>query len=352
MKFTENVLLAHHTTFKIGGPARFFCIVSNEDELVQAVAFAKKEKRRIMILGGGSNVLFADAGFSGVVAKMEMKGIEILDPHPKTGQASADESVFVSCQAGEMWDDLVDRTVSLGLYGLENLSAIPGTVGAAPVQNIGAYGTELSDTVEKVRALDTETMAFVELSNAECGFGYRDSLFKQTKGRYVITRVDFKLRKNGTPNLGYKDLKEYFRSKGAKDADRVPSLQEVRDAVIDIRWKKLPDWKLWGTAGSFFKNPVIAAHRFEALKKKYPGIPGYPEPDGRVKVSAGWILDNVCKVKGVMPGKVGTYENQALVIIAKPGATAAEVIEFTEHLLNQVEKETTIRMEGEVEWVN
>jgi UDP-N-acetylmuramate dehydrogenase len=270
----------------------------------------------------------------------ELKGI-------KTGIRS---EAIVSAAAGELWDNFVEYTVSRGLCGLENLSAIPGTVGAAPVQNIGAYGAEAARFISSVRAFDTRKMIFVELSNKECAFAYRDSVFKRNKGRYIITRVEFKLKKDGVVNIGYKDLKDYFNSKSI--AISVPTPAQVREAVIDIRWNKLPDWKLWGTAGSFFRNPVVSALKYGRLKKKYPDMPGFKEPWGRVKIPLGWVLEHICNAKGMMKGGVGTYEKQALVFVAKPGATAAQVVELAQELMKRVKEATGITIEGEVEWVN
>ncbi len=346
MTIQEQIQLAEYTTFKIGGPARFFCQVSDEDGLVEAVMFAHDKNLRVFILGGGSNILISDKGFDGLVIKMEIGGIKY-----EAG------NTIVSVGAGEQWDTLVEQTVERGLYGLENLSAIPGTVGAAPVQNIGAYGSEASKVITNVRAFDTKTMKFVELSNADCNFSYRDSLFKKEKGRYIITRVDFSLSKNGKVDIGYKDLADYFanlmrvglnKNKNITD----PSLQEVREAVINVRWGKLPDWKLWGTAGSFFKNPVVSADKFAELKNKYPELLGFPESDGRVKVSLGWVLDNVCHVKGMQKGHVQVYEKQALVLVTKPGAMSEEVVSLAHELMDMVKEKTGIEIEGEVEWVN
>jgi len=340
MNIQEHVPLAPHTTFRIGGPARYFCLVHTETELHDAVAFAQAKKLRVFILGGGSNVLVSDAGFNGLVVKMEFRGIEIKGDR-------------VSVAAGEMWDDVVEKTVSSGLFGLENLSAIPGTVGAAPVQNIGAYGADVSAFVENVHALDTTTMKFDDLTNAQCAFGYRDSVFKREKGRYVITRVDFKLMTEPHINIEYRDLKEYFERKGYDTVSAAKiSPKDVRDAVTDIRWGKLPDWKLWGTAGSFFKNPIIPLQKFIELKQKYPDLPGFPEEDGRIKISLAWILDHVCGKRGLTQGNVGTYGKQALVIVAKPGATAEEVVRLSQEMINCVKENTGIEIMAEVEWVN
>jgi len=341
MTFEKDVPIAPYTTFKIGGPARFFCRASSEDDLVEAVKFAKSEKLRLFILGGGSNLLVSDEGFPGLVIKIELKGMKFEEKGDTT---------IVRAASGEMWDELVAATVERGLYGIENLSAIPGTVGAAPVQNIGAYGTDASSAVASVRALDRKTLKFVELSNADCRFSYRDSLFLQDRARYIITRVDFKLSSKGKVNVGYKDVREYFARKSPPVV--APSLSEVRDAVIDIRWNKLPDWKKWGTAGSFFKNPLVSARKFKKLQKQFPGIVGYPEQDGRVKVALGWVLDNVCDVKGLKHDGAEVYEKQALVIVAKPGATAGEVVNLAQKLMKLVKDKTGLKITGEVEWVN
>jgi UDP-N-acetylmuramate dehydrogenase len=275
-----------------------------------------------------------------LVIKIDLKGVEYKDTDAGT--------TLVSAAAGEMWDDLVAAAVERGLYGMENLSAIPGTVGAVPVQNIGAYGAEASQIIKTVRALDTNTLAFIELRPGGCHFAYRDSVFKHLKGRYIISKVNFELSKKGKVNISYKDLQDYFAEKKIA----TPTLDEVRHAVVDIRWGKLPDWKLWGTAGSFFKNPVLDADAYAKLRARYPGLPGYVEPDGRVKVSLAWILDKVCDVKGMCRGQVCTYEKQALVVVAQPGATSAEVVELTHELMMKVKEKTGIEVEAEVEWVN
>ncbi len=356
IKIEENIKLASYTTFKIGGPARFFCQVTKEEELVEAVRFAEGKRLAIFVLGGGSNILVGDYGFAGLVIKMEIKGID------QRGLSS-----LLSVGAGEVWDDFVDYAVKQGFYGIENLSSIPGTVGATPVQNIGAYGCDVSSSILTVHAFDTNTMKFVDFSNDDCKFEYRDSVFKRQKGRYIITRVDFRLIKNGNVNIEYEDLRVYFDKFQTSDNDLLkrvdnrmaniqrslmPTLDQVRQAVIKIRAIKLPDWKKWGTAGSFFKNPIISADKFAELTKKYPDLPGFSEPDGRIKVSLGWILDKICNVKGLMIGNVGTYEKQALVLVSKPGATAEEIVVFAHDLMKRVKEKTGIDIEGEVECVN
>ena len=337
MKILQDVQLGKYTTFKIGGLAHFFCVVTNVEELKEAVSFAKEKNLPFFILGGGSNILISDEGFAGLVIKMEIAGKMI------NGTISNNQFI-VTAGAGENWDDFVGWTLENGFNGLENLSYIPGTVGAAPVQNIGAYGAEVGQFISSVRVFDTKEMKEVELTGRDCHFGYRNSLFKKEKGRYAITYVNFSLKKDGKVNVEYKDLKEYFAGKNATGS-------EVRNAVISIRKNKLPDWTVWGTAGSFFKNPVISKEKFDELKKLYPGLPGFPEGD-QIKIPLGWVLDNVCKAKGMMNGSVGTYQKQALVIVAKSGATAKEVISFTQDLMKQVRDKIGVVVEAEVEWVN
>lgn len=340
MNIRRDIPLASYTTFHLGGPARLFCEVSTEDELVEAIKFAIHNQLTTFILGKGSNLLISDAGFPGLVIKIDIKGVEFYTDKDKT--------VLVKAGAGEELDHVIDDAVMRNLQGVETLSAIPGSVGAAPVQNVGAYGSEISDTLVSVRAFDTQTMQFVELDRGACGFSYRDSVFKHAKGRYVITSVTLRLRHGEAPDISYKDLTEYFMRTG----NDTPSVKEVRDAVIEIRRAKLPDWTTWGTAGSFFKNPIVSSEKFDVLRRTYPGIPGFPTEDRRVKVSLGWILDNVCNVKGVCKGRVCAYEKQALVLVTQPGATAAEVVDFSRMLIDLVKEKTGIEIEGEVEWVN
>ncbi len=336
MKIQENISLAKYTTFKIGGLARFFCVANNENELVEALKFARKQKLPFKVLGGGSNILVSDEGFNGVVIKMEYKGLYI-----------SDDGITVTACAGESWDDVVRFSVEKGLRGLENLSAIPGTVGAAPVQNIGAYGTEVANHIEFMRVLDLKDMKAYLFSKEDCQFGYRDSIFKRHRERFVIIVVGFKLSKTAELKMDYKDVKEYFATRDITN----PTQADLRKAIIEIRTSKLPDWKKWGTAGSFFKNPSVTAAQFTELKKKYPDLPGFPDDDGRVKISLGWILDKVCDARGLKVGKVGTYDKQALVLVAQAGATAADVLALSIELMNRVKKKTGIVIEAEVEWV-
>ena len=345
MKILENIALDQYTTFRMGGPARFFCVVKNEEDLIQAVQFAQEQDLAFFVLGGGSNVLINDHGFGGVVIKMEIMGIKIQAPDINIQELMADDYAVLNVGAGENWDNFVQYTIERNLYGLENLSAIPGTVGAAPVQNIGAYGVEVSQCIQSVRVWDTVTAKFNELLNRECHFGYRNSLFKHERGRYVITQVNFKLSRKAKINIEYKELKEYFEKQSHNYQYSLPLPSSVRQAVIEIRAKKLPDWRNWGTAGSFFKNPIVSKEKFQELKNKYPELPGFVQDDNKVKVSLGWILDKVCNARGLIIGKFSTYEKQALVLVSKPGAKSEEVVTLTHELMKRVKEKTGIYIE-------
>lgn len=338
MVIQKNIQLKDFTTFRIGGPARFFCLVTNEDELIEAISFSMKNKIPFFILGGGSNILVSDEGFQGLVIKMEMKGIT----YSENG-----DIVSIKAFAGENWDKFVEETVSRGLYGLENLSLIPGTVGATPVQNIGAYGSEVKDTIESVHVLDVLKDEYKDLSNSECKFSYRNSLFKEDPRRYVVLSVTFNLNKKGKLNMGYKDVQEHFTFKKIKE----PTLKQMREAIIEIRRRKLPDVKDYGTAGSFFKNVIVSTTKAQELISKYPEMIVHPVNDKKVKIPIAWVLDNLCGFRGVKKGNVGTYKNQALVIINTGNATAAEIIALAQKMVDGVYEKTGIEIEPEVEYV-
>ncbi len=324
-------LLAKHTTFRIGGPARVFVEVGSIDELREAVLFSQNQKLPIFVLGGGSNLLVSDVGFDGLVLKVNIKGVEFSEPN------------LLVAGAGENWDETVAVAVNKNLAGIENLSWIPGNVGAVPVQNIGAYGTEVREVVEWVEVFDPEIMKTRTLSNAQCGFGYRDSYFKTEEGkRLIVTRVAMRLTTNGKPNISYKDLVNYFAGKPE------PTISDVRNAVIDIRKKKLPDVAKVGTAGSFFKNPVITEEKYKELCEKYPGIPNFPAASGFKKVPLAWILDKVCGLNGFREGNVGLYETQPLALVNFGNGTSAEIKKLAANIFNEVKNKTGIEIEWEV----
>lgn len=332
----ENINLAPYTTFKIGGPAESFAVVKSEEELPTLVRAARERQQSILVLGGGSNVLIDDAGIKGLVIKNEIKGVSSV--------VSGDQ-VLVTAGAGEVWDDLVALTVKEGWWGLENLSAIPGSVGATPIQNVGAYGVEVASLIKSVRVFDIERAEFREFTNQECAFGYRDSFFKTEAGRkLIVTSVTYSLSTVPNPKLHYKDLSVFFSDAELSNI----SQSAIRDAVIKIRAGKFPDWKQIGTAGSFFKNPIISEDHYATLVAEYPGLPGYPEKEGKIKVSLGWVLDNICGLKGHKEGNVGLYEKQALVLVNFGSATATEVKNFAAKVCDEVFKKTQIEIEMEV----
>lgn len=336
----ENVPLQNMTTMKVGGKARFFVSVKNESELLEAVDFAKNKDLPIFVLGGGSNVVISDRGFEGLVIKNEILGIEQIE--------SSSEFVRVKVGAGESWDSFVETAVGMGLYGLENLSLIPGTVGAAPVQNIGAYGVEVKDVPISVRALNLDTRELSVLNNEECQFSYRNSIFKQDKN-FIITSVEFTLSKKGQLSLSYRDLQTSVNESGA-DVERL-SPADVRDMVIEIRKRKLPDPQVIPTAGSFFKNPEISGEHFDRLLKRFPLMPGFRLNTGGVKVPLAWIIENVANLKGVRYGGAAIYDKHALVIVNTGKAEAKEIYELSQQVYDSVLELTGIKIETEVQFI-
>lgn len=330
----ENVPLSNHTTFGIGGEAEQFVVARSEEEMVMFTDYVQGHELEVHVLGGGSNLLVSDLGVKGLVIKNEIKGIS---------HKVEDKHVLVTAGAGEDWDAFVIHTVEAGWWGLENLSSIPGTVGATPIQNVGAYGVEVGDLIHAVKVYSLRDKKFITLDQSACRFGYRDSIFKSESGKdFIVVNVTFKLSTTPNPQIHYKDLAEYFSERASEITQ-----SDIRNAVVEIRSKKFPNWKQFGTAGSFFKNPVISAEHFAELSKQYEGLPGYPTNDGKVKVSLGWILDRVCNLRGYKEGRVGIYENQSLVLINLGGATEAEVIKFADNIKEKVFFKTKIQIEME-----
>ncbi len=333
----EHIPLAAHGTFRIGGPAQFFTVVKTSEEAREAKKMSDELRVPFFVLGGGSNMLFADAGFSGLVAKMAIGGIR-----------SVGECVTVG--AGVIWDDFVAWTIAHKLFGLENLSGIPGTVGGAVVGNVGAYGREVCDTLVSVEVIDGEKMR--QLTADECRFGYRSSFFKTADGKkLVVVRATFQLHRKPIVAADYPDVHAYFAKEHIAVATVTP--HHVRTAVLEIRAKKLPNLQQVGTAGSFFKNPIIGSSVFEKLKKQFPDMPGFSEPDSalRIKVPAGWLLDKVCGLKGKRWGAVGTHSEQALVLVNFGGAAAADVAAAAARMAAATAAATGITLEREVEYL-
>ncbi|MEO8637656.1 MAG: UDP-N-acetylmuramate dehydrogenase [Candidatus Taylorbacteria bacterium] len=338
MVIQEKISLSALTTFQLGGSARYFVIVKSIPELKEAVTFSKKESLPFFVLGEGSNTLVPDEGFAGLVIKNEIRGIKMKE---KKGE---DGKFLIEVGAGENWDSFVALTIFQKLYGLENLSYIPGSVGGAPVQNIGAYGAEVKEVITEVEVFDTKMMKTRLLPAKECKFAYRDSIFKREAGRHlIITKVIFELGKKGRVNIGYKDLRAHFKDRYSSAV--LPG--EVRDAVVAIRKKKLPDWKVTATAGSFFKNPFVSKAHFEKLKKTYPEMPGFAE-EGKIKIPLAFILDKVCNLSKFRNGNVALYESQPLAVVNLGGATFLEVKQFASLIAIKIKEKTGIEAEWEV----
>ncbi len=282
--------------------------------------------------------MFADGGFDGVVLRVEIPDIDIKEDHA---------SVVAVVGAGVLWDTFVEDAVSRGFSGVENLSGIPGSVGASPIQNIGAYGKEVASSIEWVEAFDRVTKKTRRIDPTDCGFGYRDSFFKSPMGSsLIVTRVAFRLSKKMTPMIGYADLKAHFASWKEE-----PSLRDVRGAVLAIRAKKFPPLDLLGTAGSFFKNPVVSVAKAQSLQTTFPDLPVFPVATGEAKVSAAWLIDRVANMKGERVGKARAFEQQALVIVTESGATSHDVITLAKKISDEVKKKTDVILEPEVRFI-
>lgn len=328
----KQVPLSSLTTLKVGGPARYVVECLTADDVREGVLFAREQGVPFAPLGEGSNVLASDHGYDGVVLHIRIGGIETDE---------SQDTVLLQAGAGVIWDTLVDLAIARGLWGVENLAGIPGTVGAAPVQNIGAYGAELADTLEFVDTINTETGEEKRLLKSECEFGYRESRFKREK-HLVITRVALRLQKSGAPQVGYKDLQARLN---AGEPLRTP--REIARTVRTVRAQKFPDLRVLGTAGSFFKNPFISATEYDRLRGEYPELPGFIAGDV-VKIPIAWILDHALTFRGFSMGPVSLFERQPLVLVAEPGASASDVESLAQHVASEVERTTGIRIEREV----
>lgn len=330
--FREFYPLRRHNTFGFDVRARFAVHVRSEQDLVEALDDPRAAGLPVVVLGGGSNVVLS-GDLDALVLLIEIPGYHVAEP--------PGEAVYVTAGAGENWHGLVGRTIEDGLPGLENLALIPGTVGAAPIQNIGAYGVELCERFARVRAYDRQTRNFVELDAAQCAFGYRDSVFKHTgRDRFIITAVTLRLPRPWQPALGYAELARELEGVDTPDAAR------IRDAVVAIRSRKLPDPAVIGNAGSFFKNPIVEAPQRDALAAAHPTLVSYRQPDGRYKLAAGWLIDQ-CGFKGVSDGPVGVYGKQALVLVHHGGGSARELLALAGRIADTVQARFGVRIEPE-----
>jgi len=346
MLLEENKPLAPFTTLGIGGPARWFTHAATEEQIADAAAWAANQSVPLFVLGGGSNLLIADAGFNGLVLKVGLRGITVADAPDQQAQ------VLYQAAAGEDWDAFVERTVRDKCAGIECLAGIPGTVGGTPVQNVGAYGQEVSSAIHRVRAFDLLSRVYVEFAAGECDFSYRHSRFNATdRGRYIVTRVDFRLTTNGLPTLRYADLQRAFPV-GAE-----VSLLEVASAVRKVRQSKGmllvegdPDCR---SAGSFFKNPIVPDEQVQSIAaivgKQPPRFPAGPESQnqGKFKVPAAWLIEQAGFTKGYVLGAAGVSPRHTLALINRGGATAAEILALADQINTAVAERFGIHLEME-----
>lgn len=337
MHFLEDVSLSDFTSFGIGGRARYFARVFSVEDLKEAFNFVLRNELPIFVLGRGTNVLASDKGFNGFVIKNEISGIEV--------EGFGEDRVWLIAGAGENWDDVVDFAVANNLAGLEPLSGIPGTVGAGAVQNIGAYGVEISDTLEWVEVFDPRLFLAYRISKEDCNLGYRHSIFKEMTDRnLVVTRVCFKLCDSEfcLTELSHPKLREYFND------PRDLKLADLREAVLDARSRNLPLLYNLGTAGSFFKNPRISSELLEKLLDFYSDAPYTDEGEGSFKIPAGWLIEKVGGFKGCCLGRAGVWKNHALILVNHGGATSSEVKTLADSITSYLKDKTSIELEWEV----
>ena len=352
MTIQEEIPLAPLTTLRVGGRARYFAELKREDEVREAVQFAKNRDLPLFILGGGSNLVVADSGWPGLVLRIAIGGTAT----PTTDGAG--NAVLFSVGAGVDWDDFVAQAVVQNCAGVECLSGIPGSVGGTPVQNVGAYGQEVSDTIESVRVFDLKDDRIVVLPKPACGFRYRSSVFNTTeRGRYIILRVNYRLKRGGAPSLKYDDLQKYFAERFVMNSTekKMPSLAEVREAVREIRRSKgmliVAGDEDCRSAGSFFKNPILTEAAFEDLAARAAAkgleIPSYPALDAQHKISAAWLVEHSAFSKGYVAGAAGVSHKHALALINRGEAKASDIISLKDQIQNGVQGAWGIRLEPE-----
>lgn len=342
MLIQQNVPLAPLTTLGVGGPAQFFIEIRTPEEALEAIQFSHSRKLPIFVLGGGSNLVIADKGWPGVVLKIAISSIQSDD---------RGDQIFFEVGAGEDWDKFVAHAVSMECSGIECLSGIPGSVGGTPVQNVGAYGQEVSETIQSATVLDLNTLKILNFSREDCGFNYRTSTFNtKARGRYIVLKVVYALRRGGAPKLQYADLQKHFAG-----ANENPTLLQVRKAVREIRARKGmlispadPDCR---SAGSFFKNPILSSERFQELTRRASAlnlqVPSYPALETQRKVSAAWLVENSGFSKGFNAGHAGISHKHALAIVNRGSATAAEIIALKENIQQKVKEIWSILLEPE-----
>ena len=320
-KLTPNMGLKHRNSFGLDSTAELAYEINSADQLPEIMQDIADKGLSWRALGGGSNVILPPS-LPGATLLINILGQELIK--------SDDESSWLEVGAGVNWHELVSWTLEHKLPGFENLALIPGTVGAAPIQNIGAYGVEIGEYIESIEAFDSVAHAFVTLPKEACRFAYRDSYFKQNPNRFIVTKVVFKIPKSWRPHLQYADLAKQF-----PDQSSSPNPKQIFDAVCAIRSKKLPDPKVIGNAGSFFQNPIVNNSQYEQLTQQFPNLVSYPDADGKRKLAAGWLIDQ-CGFKGNRVGSVGVYEKQALVLVNHGGGTSTDILNLAKSIQEEV----------------
>ena len=338
MRDFENYSLKAHNTFGIEAKCSRFLEYENVAEAQEIAGILRESDTPYIIIGGGSNLLLTQ-DFDGIVVHSRLMG---------TGPVSREMQLMgpvpVSCGSGEVWDDVVAYCIAHGLYGMENLSLIPGDVGASAVQNIGAYGAEAKDLIVEVEAVEIASGRLVTFRGEDCGYGYRDSKFKhEWKNKYLITHVTYQLSTTFEPRLDYGNIRSELERKGIT----TPTAQQLRDTIIEIRNAKLPDPKVMGNAGSFFMNPIVSREKYETLAVQYEGMPHYDIDADKVKIPAGWMIDQ-CGWKGKSLGRAGVHDKQALVLVNRGGATGAEIVALCETIRKDVKAKFDIDIHPEV----
>ncbi len=339
MQILQNVPLSQHSTMRLGGNAAYMAEISGREEVAEAVAWAKQRNLPTLMIGAGSNIIWRDEGFNGLLLVNKIKGYE---PRPQSGG-----DVYLTLGAGENWDSVVAKTVEVGLTGIEALSLIPGTVGATPVQNVGAYGQEISRTLVSVEAYDTQTEKLMNLAELECGFGYRTSRFKTIdRGRYLITGILLHLAKGQMEPPFYPSLQKYIDEQTARDYSPLA----IRKAVINIRQSKLPDPAKVANNGSFFANPIIENDDLMLLLGNYSGLLYWPQDDGRAKLSAAWLVEQA-GFKSYQDAEtgMGTWPTQSLVFVNEHARSTADLLKFKQKIVDAVQQKFGVTLEQEPE---
>lgn len=335
MNIIENNPLLKLNTFGLDVKAKYFTSINTINELIEVTKTNVFKDLELLILGGGSNILFTK-DFDGLVILNNIKGKEIIEQNQ--------QSIFLKIGAGENWHELVMYCVDNGWGGIENLSLIPGNTGTAPMQNIGAYGVEIKETFVELEALEISSGKIVKFNNSDCEFGYRESVFKnKMKNQYIILNITLELKKNPVLNINYGDVKAILESQNIKN----PDIKEVSNAIISIRQSKLPDPKKIGNSGSFFKNPIVSLNLLELIKKKYPNVVNYEINENEFKIAAGWLIERA-GWKGKKFNNYGVHEKQALVLVNYGLANGMEIFELSEKIILDIKDKFGIKLEREV----